>query len=225
MLGFLKGPDKRPSNGTARPALYQPGQHLWAWHPPRAVPCKDERGSAKGDLHPGLQESLSKNHLLVSWPPWTQERAVAAQAAASATLPKAPLHLLSCSETAEKEKQCMEGAVKSENPVGGLTVLSWASKLFAFKMEAERKQSFFENVLECQGFPGQSFILLLSGIPMDACHGTKKQGGDTGNVPTRGGRKVHAVCAHHAAAEMLKAREIPTVELLWLHSEHSRGIK
>lgn len=68
----------------------------------------------------------------------------------------------------------MEGAAKSKNQVGGLVVLSQASKSFAFKMEVERKQSFFENILECQGFPRQSFILLVSVIPMDACHGTKK---------------------------------------------------
>lgn len=33
------------------------------------------------------------------------------------------------------------------------------------------------------------------------------------------------MCAYYAAAEMLKAHEIPPVELLWLHSEPSRGIK
>lgn len=60
---------------------------------------------------------------------------------------------------------------------------------------------------------------------MDACHGTKKQGDDTGNFSNRGGRKVCAMCAHHSAAEMPKAQEIPTVELLWLYSEHCRGIK
>lgn len=64
--------------------------------------------------------------------------------------------------------------MKSKNPVGGLVVLSWTSKLFAFKMEVEKTQSFFENILECQRIHWLSFILLVSVIPMDACHGTKK---------------------------------------------------
>lgn len=56
-------------------------------------------------------------------------------------------------------------------------------------MEVERKQSFFENILQCQGFPWQSFILLVSVTPGDACPGTKCELVILGMLPMEVGGK------------------------------------
>ena len=104
---------------------------------------------------------------------------------------------------------------KARTAVGKLAVLSWASKLFAFKVEVERKRSVFENKLECQGFPWQSFILLILVITVRMLFtAPANKVAMLGIFPIEvegKHRQRHAVHALHAVPEMLKAHEI----LLW----------
>ena len=78
---------------------------------PSAFPCKAARGCTEGDLHPGLQDLLKKQ-FLTSWLPRTQERAAAAQAAASATLSEACLGLLSCQRKLRKKSNAWREQAK-----------------------------------------------------------------------------------------------------------------
>ena len=102
-----------------------------------------------------------------------------------------------------------------KNPEGRLVALSWASKLFAFKMEVEGRWSFFDNKLERQGFPWQSFILLILVITVQMLFAApENKVVMPGMLPVEAEgehRQQHAVCALQTVAELLKAHEI----LLW----------
>lgn len=115
--------------GEEDPQMAQPGKPTWAASlgmapagPQLLPPCLP----CKGDLPrvtctqacSHLFKNKPKNQLLASWLCRTQERAAAAQAAASATPSEARLQLLSCSEKAEEEKSCMEGANKKQKASG-----------------------------------------------------------------------------------------------------------